>query len=98
MVAGNTVLRYKEALNDLERHSPGTKAAFLFSYLERVRDEHFPAEGADGQQVVACGRCGQPTGVSDPARTPLCAFCRTRDRVLAAQRSEDRRVASGTAP
>lgn len=85
MVAGNTVLRYKDALNELERHSPGTKAAFLFSYLERARDEHFPHAVTDTATVVACQRCGQPTGVRarDDRRTPVCAFCRTRDRVLA---------------
>jgi tRNA(Ile)-lysidine synthase TilS/MesJ/sulfur carrier protein ThiS len=97
LVAGNTVLRYKEALNDLERHSPGTKATFLFTYLDRIRDERFPADGSDRQHVVACGRCGQPTGVSDPRRIPLCAFCRTRDRVVAAQPSDRRRVALGAA-
>jgi uncharacterized protein (TIGR00269 family) len=98
MVAGNTVLRYKDALNDIERHSPGTKAAFLFSYLERVRDEHFPAGASDARHVVACRRCGQPTGVSDASRPPLCAFCRIRDRVVAAQPSDDRRAALEPAP
>lgn len=84
MVAGNTVLRYKDALNDLERHSPGTKTAFLFGYLERARDRHFTADEHDATEVVACGACGQPTGLREPGRGgPLCAFCRTRDRVLA---------------
>jgi tRNA(Ile)-lysidine synthase TilS/MesJ/sulfur carrier protein ThiS len=84
MVAGNTVLRYKDALNDLERHAPGTKAAFLFGYLDRARTDHFGAAD-DAATVVPCGRCGQPTGVRDVAsdREPVCAFCRTRDRVLA---------------
>ncbi|CAN5908029.1 ATP-binding protein [soil metagenome] len=87
MVAGNTVLRYKDALNELERHSPGTKAAFLFGYLERARDEHFSAAASDPTDVVACDRCGQPTGVGHQRQrhtTPVCAFCRTRDRVLVA--------------
>ncbi|HSK90777.1 MAG TPA: ATP-binding protein [Euzebyales bacterium] len=85
MVAGNTVLRYKDALNELERHSPGTKAAFLFGFLDRARDAHFPAAGSDAAEVVACTRCGQPTGVSygHDGRPAVCAFCRTRDRVLA---------------
>ena len=85
MVAGNTVLRYKDALNDLERHSPGTKAAFLFGFLDRARDAHFPAEGSDTAAVVECTRCGLPTGVSRSRndRPAVCAFCRTRDRVLA---------------
>ncbi len=86
MVAGNTVLRYKDALNELERHSPGTRAAFLFGYLERARDEHFAVTASRGGQVVSCGRCGQPTGVNerDHARPATCAFCRTRERVLVA--------------
>jgi uncharacterized protein (TIGR00269 family) len=98
MVAGNTVLRYKDALNDLERHSPGTKTAFLFGYLERARDRHFAADEHDATEVVACGRCGQPTGLRDPGRAdadPLCAFCRTRDRVLAVMDEQPRRRAVG---
>ncbi len=86
MVAGNTVLRYKDALNAIERHSPGTKAAFLFGYLERARDEHFTAAEGDGREVVGCVRCGQPTGIpaGDHGDAAVCAFCRTRQRVLAA--------------
>jgi uncharacterized protein (TIGR00269 family) len=86
MVAGNTVLRYKDALNELERHSPGTKAAFLFGFLERARDEHFPPERSDTSAVVACSRCGMPTGVpaSGDDRPAVCAFCRTRERVIRA--------------
>lgn len=83
MVAGNTVMRYKDALNDLERHSPGTKAAFLFGYLDRVRDEHFHHAVSDQAEVLACRRCGQPTGIRRrDGSAPVCAFCRTRDRVL----------------
>jgi uncharacterized protein (TIGR00269 family) len=85
MVAGNTVLRYKDALNELERHSPGTKAAFLFGFLDRARNEHFPAEHSDTAPVVACTQCGMPTGVTRAGddRPAICAFCRTRNRVLA---------------
>ncbi len=86
MVAGNTVLRYKDALNEIERHSPGTRAAFLFGYLERVRDEHFAVSDRGGDDVVSCVRCGQPTGITarDGRYEAVCAFCRTRERVLAA--------------
>ena len=82
--AGNTALRYKDALNDLERHAPGTKAAFLFGYLDRARDEHF-GRADEAATVVACVRCGQPTGLREGSgnQQPVCAFCRTRDRVLA---------------
>ena len=82
LVAGNTVLRYKEALNELERHSPGTKAQFLFGFLDRARDALVAEQGEDGE-IVACSECGMPTaagaGSPGPAR---CAFCRNRDRVL----------------
>ena len=35
MAAGNRHLGYKELLNEIEDRSPGTKAAFLFGFLER---------------------------------------------------------------
>jgi uncharacterized protein (TIGR00269 family) len=91
MVAGNTVLRYKDALNELERHSPGTKAAFLFGFLDRARNEHFAAEHSDTTPVVTCTRCGMPTGVTrvDGDRPAICAFCRTRDRVLSSVSQAD---------
>ncbi|MBA3622106.1 MAG: hypothetical protein H0W51_07275, partial [Euzebyales bacterium] len=80
MVAGNTVLRYKDALNELERHSPGTKAQFLFGFLDRVRDAHFAAADPQGGELVACEACGLPTTSSRDGRAPVCAFCRTRAR------------------
>lgn len=85
MVGGNTVLRYKDALNDLERTSPGIKASFLFGFLEGAQAAHFPADSSDSSSVVECSRCGQPTvaprgkAEDQPA---VCAFCRTRSRLL----------------
>ena len=38
MAAGNRHLGYKEMLNQIEERSPGTKAAFLFGFLERGHD------------------------------------------------------------
>lgn len=73
LVAGNTQLRYKQALNQLEQTSPGTKAQFLLGYLERAATL-FAAE--DRSQLRPCERCGQPT----PGR--FCAFCRARAQVL----------------
>ena len=35
MAAGNRHLGYKELLNEIEERSPGTKAAFVFGFLER---------------------------------------------------------------
>ena len=38
MAEGNRHIGYKETLNDLEARSPGSKAAFLFGFLERAHD------------------------------------------------------------
>jgi tRNA-5-methyluridine54 2-sulfurtransferase len=82
MVGGNTVLRYKDALNELERSSPGTKAQFLFGFLDRVRPTYFAGADAAGETLVACTECGQPTTPSHGDGPVICAFCRTRSRVL----------------
>jgi tRNA-5-methyluridine54 2-sulfurtransferase len=82
MVGGNTVLRYKDVLNELERTSPGTKAAFLFGFLDRAQRDHFASADTEAGDVVPCGSCGLPTTAHGSAE-PVCAFCRTRDRLLA---------------
>jgi tRNA(Ile)-lysidine synthase TilS/MesJ len=82
MVSGNTVLRYKDALNELERHSPGTKAAFLFGFLDRARADHFAGADRAAADLVPCGHCGAPTTASTPTEAPTCAFCRTQARLL----------------
>jgi uncharacterized protein (TIGR00269 family) len=73
LVGGNTQLRYKEAMNQLEATSPGTKAQFFLGYLERGR-ALFAAE--DRPALQACERCGQPT------TGRFCAFCRARAQIL----------------
>jgi uncharacterized protein (TIGR00269 family) len=73
LVAGNTQLRYKEAMNAIESRSPGTKAQFFIGYLERGR-QLFATE--DEPDLVPCASCGQPT----TAR--FCAFCRARAQIL----------------
>src|SRR5437763_1546113 len=44
LVAGNTQLKYKDAMNHLEAGSPGTKASFYLGFVERgaatFRDRH----------------------------------------------------------
>ena len=90
MVGGNTVLRYKDALNELERHSPGTKGQFLFGFLERARPQLFPDGDPESARLVDCHQCGMPTmtpprqteGADGAAEPVLCAFCRTRGRIL----------------
>jgi uncharacterized protein (TIGR00269 family) len=73
LVAGNTQLRYKEAMNRLESTSPGTKAQFLLGYLERAAPLF--AE-QDSVELAPCERCGQPT------TGRFCAFCRAQAQIL----------------
>lgn len=73
LVAGNTQLRYKEAMNHLEAASPGTKAQFFLSFLERGAPLF---ERQDAVDLRPCERCGQPT------TGRFCAFCRARAQVL----------------
>jgi uncharacterized protein (TIGR00269 family) len=73
LVAGNTQLKYKDAMNHLEAGTPGTKASFLLGYLDRAAGL-FRTE--DRAELRSCERCGQPTTGS------FCAFCRARAQVL----------------
>ena len=89
LVAGNTQLRYKEALNAIEQTSPGTKAQFFLGYLERGMPL-FRSE--DRAELRPCESCGQPT------TGRFCAFCRARAQILghrlgAATEPSDREVA-----
>jgi uncharacterized protein (TIGR00269 family) len=73
LVAGNTQLRYKEAMNAIEQTSPGTKAQFFLGYLERGMPLFRSEDRAD---LHPCGSCGQPT------TGRFCAFCRARAQIL----------------
>jgi uncharacterized protein (TIGR00269 family) len=73
LVAGNTQLRYKEAMNAIEQTSPGTKAQFFLGYLERGMPL-FRSE--DRAELRPCEECGQPT------TGRFCAFCRARAQIL----------------
>ena len=73
MAAGNRHLGYKELLNEIEERSPGTKAAFLFGFLERgARALREPTRSRNATTSHPCAECGSPT----PAE--VCAFCRLR--------------------
>lgn len=76
LVAGNTQLRYKDAMNAIESTSPGTKAQFFLGYLDRGMPLF-----TTGRQVelVACERCGQST------TGRFCAFCRAQAQILGRQ-------------
>ncbi len=73
LVAGNTQLRFKEVLNELEASSPGTKAQFFLTYLERGAPL-FARQ--DEVELTSCANCGQPT------TGRFCAFCRARAQML----------------
>jgi uncharacterized protein (TIGR00269 family) len=95
LVAGNTQLRYKDAMNAIEATSPGTKTQFFLGYLERGLPL-FRSE--DVAELAPCERCGQPT------TGRFCAFCRARAQILgerlgagtgaASQGASDRQVAA----
>jgi uncharacterized protein (TIGR00269 family) len=74
LVAGNTQLRYKEAMNAIEARSPGAKTQFFLGYLDRGMPIF--RTGEDRVILTACANCGQPT------TGPFCAFCRARAQVL----------------
>jgi uncharacterized protein (TIGR00269 family) len=69
MAAGNRHLGYKDALNQIEVASPGSKAAFYFGFLERVAALVQPAAEEERAALRPCTICGSPT-VND-----ICAFC-----------------------
>jgi len=73
LVAGNTQLRYKEAMNAIEQRSPGTKAQFFLGYLEKAAPLFRTGEAVE---LTACEECGQPT------TGRYCAFCRARAQLL----------------
>ncbi len=68
LVSGNTQLRYKEALDLLERRSPGTKSSFYLGFLERAKSQFVQQQKPI--ELHACTSCGMPTPGD------VCAFCR----------------------
>jgi len=86
LVAGNTQLRHKETLNRMEEASPGTKHNFLFGFLDRAAEL---LRSADAAELTECSRCGMVTQLpEDPDQAPVCAFCRSRERLLGAKARE----------
>src|SRR5438034_4486802 len=73
LVAGNTQLKHKDAMNQLEATSPGTKASFYLGYLDRGAGLFTDSAAAD---LRPCERCEQPT------TGRFCAFCRARAQIL----------------
>ena len=75
MAEGNRHLAYKEALNMLEQRSPGAKANFLFSFLERAHERFAADAEIERAELTPCTVCGSPTPGD------VCAFCRMSERV-----------------
>jgi uncharacterized protein (TIGR00269 family) len=74
MSSGNRHLGYKEALNEIEARSPGSKAAFYFGFLDRVVPLVASAADEEKEGLHSCPGCGSPT-VSE-----ICAFCKLVER------------------
>jgi uncharacterized protein (TIGR00269 family) len=74
MAEGNRHLVYKEALNTLEQKSPGAKANFLFSFLERGHERFAGDAESERDELTPCTVCGSPT------TGEVCAFCRMSER------------------
>jgi uncharacterized protein (TIGR00269 family) len=83
---GAKSLLYKEALNLLERASPGTKQTLYWGFLEHGRPL---VRGQDDPSLRDCLHCGQPT------TSEVCAFCRMTER--AAERMRVRRAGAAGA-
>ncbi|HET9730575.1 MAG TPA: ATP-binding protein [Acidimicrobiia bacterium] len=95
MAEGNRHLGYKEALNAIEERSPGSKAAFVTGYWERVHEHFAPQIASEREELRACESCGAPTPPPSAAKpgtvkrarqveAVLCAFCRLRARAVGA--------------
>ncbi len=89
MAVGNRHLHYKELLNQLEEHSPGSKAAFLFHFFDRAHARFAETVREDQASLEPCTVCGSPTPGG------ICAFCRLQER---ATRSDAVPVTIGRKP
>ena len=74
MSAGNSHLRFKDALNLVEQASPGSKQAFFHKFLSQGAP--FFAEAGDEKraELGTCATCGGATP------NDVCAFCRLVER------------------
>jgi uncharacterized protein (TIGR00269 family) len=70
MAAGNKHLGYKDALNQVEVQSPGSKAAFYFGFLDRVSPLFTGIAETEREGLRPCAGCGAPTTGES------CAFCK----------------------
>lgn len=89
MAAGNRHLGYKQLLNSLEERSPGSKAAFLNGFRDRMSPLLAGLASAERETVHPCSRCGSPTTAT------LCAFCRLTDQATRPRPRRRRRRREG---
>ena len=75
MALGNKHLAYKDALNAIERESPGSKSAFYLNFVERM------SPILAGLNEAATGGLNNCTVCRAPTTGETCAFCRLRERV-----------------
>jgi uncharacterized protein (TIGR00269 family) len=75
MAVGNKHLSYKEALNSIERESPGSKAAFYLEFVDKMAPILSQLNQAAAGELGECATCGSPT------TGDVCAFCRLQERV-----------------
>ena len=80
MAAGNKHLSYKEALNDIERQSPGAKYDFYFRFHDQAAHRFADTDEAvaDRATLQSCSRCGAPTN------NEVCSFCALTERATSA--------------
>ncbi|MEI7548379.1 MAG: tRNA(Ile)-lysidine synthetase, partial [Actinomycetota bacterium] len=74
MAVGNKHLAYKAALNEIERDSPGSKAAFYLNFLDNMAPLLKGLTAAATDALQECTSCGAPT------TGDLCAFCRLAEK------------------
>ncbi len=77
MAAGNKHVTYKDLLNVLEDRSPGSKAAFLFNFLDRAHQRFADIAVVERSELIPCTVCGSATTAE------VCAFCRLQQRACA---------------
>ncbi|MDO8390149.1 MAG: ATP-binding protein [Actinomycetota bacterium] len=77
MAVGNKHLAYKAALNEIERQSPGSKAAFYLNFLDNMAPLLTGITAAATDTLQECTSCGAPT------TGDLCAFCRLAEKAAA---------------
>lgn len=85
MALGNKHLGYKEALNSIERESPGSKASFYLEFVDKMAPMLAGLRDAERGRLVGCSSCGAPTTEPSSGEAPVCGFCRLRGRASGAE-------------